>query len=199
MASPSRGQVRGAGSLSPLPCYSAAAQVRRPGPAQPPVPGGDRPRLVWKGEWPTLGGEELGTWAPLFAQQAKGASGYLLLLKAILALGSPPQAPTLLSPSRRNLGSSGPFSAGLGIRCLEGPPGAEGRGSREQGLRPGCDRTPRPGRAVSPSDSLQMPRDCQKGDPERRQRSLGVTNTKDRQLQPGRVPGGVQSPFCRVN
>lgn len=52
-----RGQVRDGvmmeaelASLSPLPCYSAAAQVHRPGAAQPSVPGGDWTRLVREGE-----------------------------------------------------------------------------------------------------------------------------------------------------
>lgn len=55
------------GSLSPLPCYSAAAQVHRPGPAQPPVPGGDWPRLVREGELRPGCQGGLAPWAPLQA------------------------------------------------------------------------------------------------------------------------------------
>ena len=59
-------------SLSPLPYYSAAAQVHRPGPAQPSVPGGDRPRLVWEDELLSPGsvGAEAGSVVP-FAWQVE--------------------------------------------------------------------------------------------------------------------------------
>lgn len=61
-------------SLSLLPYYSTAAQVHRPGPAQPSVPGGDRPRLVWEGELLSLGsvGAEAGSMVP-FAWQVEQA------------------------------------------------------------------------------------------------------------------------------
>lgn len=61
-------------SLSPLPCYSAAAQVHRPGPAQPSVPGGDWTRLVREGELLSQGSvvAEAGSVVP-FAWQVEWA------------------------------------------------------------------------------------------------------------------------------
>lgn len=67
-----RGRTEVPESRPALPCHSAAAQVCRPGPAQPPVPGGDRPRLVREGELLTPGWGGVGIVGPSLAWRWRG-------------------------------------------------------------------------------------------------------------------------------